>query len=215
MARSTVSMSSSLSIGLVRKPNAPLWVAVTASGIVPCAVMMTTRRPGDFVCSSFRRPIPSILSILRSVITRSGRKRCRTWPGLCGHFRLLPHRSPRRADGCSGGAAVRGRHRPAGFCLGTRDYCGWHHGHLWRDRWTVWIMFNGVYNGTLGGTYCGSFSPGLFANRTFDRRNCFKFGFGIRQRLHAIDDSLPRFASDTLCNSCFLGRRRTSMLADS
>ena len=41
MARSTVSMSSSLSIGLVRKPNAPLWVAVTASGMVPCAVMMT------------------------------------------------------------------------------------------------------------------------------------------------------------------------------
>ena len=77
MALFTVCISSSLSIGFVRKPKAPLWVATTASGMVPCAVMITTRRPGERVCSSFRSPIPSILSMRRSVMTRSGLKRFR------------------------------------------------------------------------------------------------------------------------------------------
>ena len=74
-ARSTVIMSSSLSIGFVRKPNAPLCVATTASGIVPCAVIMTTRKPGERVCNSFSSPMPSILSMRKSVITRSGANR--------------------------------------------------------------------------------------------------------------------------------------------
>ena len=38
----TWSSRSCLSTGLVRKPNAPLWVACTASGMVPCAVRMMT-----------------------------------------------------------------------------------------------------------------------------------------------------------------------------
>ena len=45
-ARCTWSSSSCLSMGLVRKPKAPIWVACTASGIVPCAVSMMTFRPG-------------------------------------------------------------------------------------------------------------------------------------------------------------------------
>ncbi len=46
MARSTYSSSCCLSTGFVRKPNAPLCVASTASGIVPCAVSSSTQRPG-------------------------------------------------------------------------------------------------------------------------------------------------------------------------
>ena len=45
-ARCTWSSSSCLSTGLVRKPKAPIWVACTASGIVPWAVRMMTFRPG-------------------------------------------------------------------------------------------------------------------------------------------------------------------------
>ena len=42
----TWSSSSCLSTGLVRNANAPLCVACTASGIVPCAVRMMTCSPG-------------------------------------------------------------------------------------------------------------------------------------------------------------------------
>ena len=43
------------------------------SGIVPCAVIIKTRRPGARCCNSCSRPSPSILSMRRSVMTRSGR----------------------------------------------------------------------------------------------------------------------------------------------
>ena len=74
-ARWIWSSSSCLSTGLVRKPKAPICVACTASGIVPCAVSRMTFRPGQRFCSSFSRPMPSIGSMRRSVMTRSGRKR--------------------------------------------------------------------------------------------------------------------------------------------
>ena len=71
----TWSRSSCLSTGLVRKPNAPICVACTASGMVPWAVRMMTFSPGQRFCSSLSSPMPSIWSMRRSVITRSGRKR--------------------------------------------------------------------------------------------------------------------------------------------
>ena len=75
MARSTYSSSCCLSTGFVRKPNAPLCVASTASGIVPCAVSSSTQRPGRWRWISFSSWMPSMLSMRRSVTTRSGRNR--------------------------------------------------------------------------------------------------------------------------------------------
>ncbi len=74
-ARWIWSSSSCLSTGLVRKPNAPICVACTASGIVPCAVSSMTLSPGQRFCSSLSSPMPSTGSMRRSEMTRSGRKR--------------------------------------------------------------------------------------------------------------------------------------------
>jgi hypothetical protein len=71
----TCASSSVFSTGLVRKPNAPICVACTASGMVPWAVSRMTLRPGQRACSSLSRPMPSIGSMRRSLMTRSGRKR--------------------------------------------------------------------------------------------------------------------------------------------
>jgi hypothetical protein len=74
-AFATWSSSSCFSTGLVRNPKAPIWVACTASGIVPCAVRMMTLSPGQRDCSSLSSPIPSIWSMRRSLMTRSGLNR--------------------------------------------------------------------------------------------------------------------------------------------
>ena len=66
MARSTYSSSCCLSTGFVRKPNAPLCVASTASGMVPCAVSSSTQSPGRWRWISFSSWMPSMLSMRRS-----------------------------------------------------------------------------------------------------------------------------------------------------
>ena len=114
----TWSSSSCLSTGLVRKPNAPICVACTASGIVPCAVRMMTLQPRVArLCSSLSRPMPSIWSMRRSVMTSSGRKRLVRGERQLRRFRLLRLRSFPRAGGWSAGAAGPDRHRRPGCGL--------------------------------------------------------------------------------------------------
>ena len=60
------------------KSTAPYFMAETASSMVPKAVMTMTSESGDNLrtcCSTWR---PSILAILRSVITRSAPSSCRS-----------------------------------------------------------------------------------------------------------------------------------------
>jgi hypothetical protein len=68
----TTATSCPLSNGLVRNANAPSRVAVTASGIVPCAVRMMTGSAGIRSRSVLNSSSPSMPSIRRSVTTRSG-----------------------------------------------------------------------------------------------------------------------------------------------
>ena len=73
MASATVSSSTLGSKGLVRKLNTPRRVAITASGIVPCAVRITTGSDGESRWIASNSAIPSIPAILRSVTTTCGR----------------------------------------------------------------------------------------------------------------------------------------------
>src|SRR5258706_98287 len=73
IASATVSSSTLGSKGLVRNENTPRRVAVTASGIVPCAVRITTGSEGESRWIASNSAIPSIPCILRSVTTTCGR----------------------------------------------------------------------------------------------------------------------------------------------
>ncbi len=87
-ARSTCPNSSAFSTGLIKKPNAPRCVACTASGIVPCAVMIITVKVGQRLFNSFRRSRPSMPPKRRSVITKI---RARTHAGIqCGLAAVNP-----------------------------------------------------------------------------------------------------------------------------
>ena len=103
-----------MSTGLVRKPKAPLWVACTASGMVPCAVRMMTLQAR-----------PAALQLLEQsdavhlVHAQVGDHE--VGPEAACRPRAPPRRFPpprlhssRRADGWSGGAAAPGRRRPPG-----------------------------------------------------------------------------------------------------
>ena len=71
-ASATVSSSTLGSKGLVRKPNTPRRVAATASGIVPCAVRITTGSAGASRWMASNNARPSMPAILKSVITSCG-----------------------------------------------------------------------------------------------------------------------------------------------
>jgi len=72
-ASATVSSSTLGSKGLVRKENTPRRVAVTASGIVPCAVRITTGSDGASRWIASNSAIPSMPCMRRSVTTTCGR----------------------------------------------------------------------------------------------------------------------------------------------
>ena len=73
IASATVSSRTFGSNGLVKNEKTPRRVAATASGIVPCAVRITTGSEGDSRWIESNSPIPSIPCILKSVTTTCGR----------------------------------------------------------------------------------------------------------------------------------------------
>src|SRR5512134_3648431 len=73
IASATVSSSTLGSKGLVRNENTPRRVAVTASGIVPCAVTITTGSEGLSRWIASNSAIPSMPCMRRSVTTTWGR----------------------------------------------------------------------------------------------------------------------------------------------
>ncbi len=73
VASATVSSSTLGSKGLVRNEKTPRRVAVTASGIVPWAVSITTGSEGESRCMASNSAIPSMPCIRRSVTTTWGR----------------------------------------------------------------------------------------------------------------------------------------------
>ena len=72
-AEATFCSSSWLSKGLVRYPKTPRWVALTASGMVPCAVRMMTGIAGYWRWIASNSCSPSMPAIRRSVTTSAGR----------------------------------------------------------------------------------------------------------------------------------------------
>ena len=95
IASATVSSSTFGSNGLVRKLNTPRRVAVTASGMVPCAVRITTGSEGESRWIASNSAIPSMPCMRRSVTTTCGRDTARR-----GERRLARlHRGHRVARG--------------------------------------------------------------------------------------------------------------------
>ena len=88
IARRTCPNNSNFSTGLIKKPNAPHRVACTAAGMVPWAVKMMTLISGQRLFNSFSRPSPSIGSMRKSLITRSGRNGTHASNAACA---LLTH----------------------------------------------------------------------------------------------------------------------------
>src|SRR6185295_2280924 len=77
IAWATVSSRTFGSNGFVKKENTPRRVAATASGIVPCAVSITTGSDGEFWWIASNSARPSMPCILRSVTTTCGRATAR------------------------------------------------------------------------------------------------------------------------------------------
>jgi hypothetical protein len=77
IASAVVSSSTFGSKGLVRNENTPRRVAETASGMVPCAVRITTGSEGESRWMASNRPMPSMPCMRRSVITTCGRATAR------------------------------------------------------------------------------------------------------------------------------------------
>ncbi len=77
IASATVSSSTLGSKGLVRNEKTPLRVAVTASGMVPCAVRITTGSEGESRWMASNSAIPSMPCMRRSVTTTCGRDTAR------------------------------------------------------------------------------------------------------------------------------------------
>src|SRR5687768_2028460 len=73
IASATVSSSTLGSKGLVRNENTPRRVAVTASGMVPCAVRISTGSEGESRWIASKSAIPSMPCMRRSVTTTCGR----------------------------------------------------------------------------------------------------------------------------------------------
>src|SRR5688500_10224543 len=73
IASATVSSSTFGSKGLVRNEKTPRRVAVTASGIVPCAVRISTGSEGESRWIASNSAIPSMPCMRRSVTTTCGR----------------------------------------------------------------------------------------------------------------------------------------------
>jgi len=73
IASATVSSRTLGSKGFVRKLKTPRRVAVTASGIVPCAVRITTGSDGELPCTASNSAMPSMPCMRRSVTTTCGR----------------------------------------------------------------------------------------------------------------------------------------------
>jgi hypothetical protein len=71
-ASATVSSSTLGSKGLVRNENTPRRVAATASGIVPCAVRITTGIEGESRWIASNSAMPSMPCMRRSVTTICG-----------------------------------------------------------------------------------------------------------------------------------------------
>ena len=72
-AAATLCSKSWLSNGLVKNANTPRCVALTASGIVPCAVKMITGNAGCWRWMASNNCRPSIPGMRMSVITVAGR----------------------------------------------------------------------------------------------------------------------------------------------
>ena len=77
IASATVSRSTLGSKGFVKKENTPLRVALTASGMVPCAVRITTGSEGESRCMASNSAMPSMPCMRRSVTTTWGRDTAR------------------------------------------------------------------------------------------------------------------------------------------
>ena len=73
IASATVSSSTFGSNGFVKKEKTPRRVAVTASGIVPCAVRITTGSDGESRGIASNSAMPSIPCMRKSVTTTCGR----------------------------------------------------------------------------------------------------------------------------------------------
>ena len=73
IASATVSSSTLGSKGLVRNENTPLRVAVTASGMVPWAVRISTGSEGESRWMASKSAMPSMPCMRRSVTTTCGR----------------------------------------------------------------------------------------------------------------------------------------------
>ena len=114
MASATVSSSTFGSKGLVRKPNTPRRVAVTASGMVPCAVRMTTGSEGDSRWMASNSAMPSMPSMRRSVTTTCGRDTASAASAACARLRPRSPRSRRPSGASRSAAAGPCRRRPAG-----------------------------------------------------------------------------------------------------
>ena len=69
IASATVSSRTLGSKGLVRNEKTPLRVAVTASGMVPCAVRITTGSEGESRWMASNSAMPSMPCMRRSVTT--------------------------------------------------------------------------------------------------------------------------------------------------
>ena len=77
IASATVSSSTFGSKGFVRNENTPRRVAETASGMVPCAVRITTGSEGESRWMASNSAMPSMPCMRRSVITVCGRATAR------------------------------------------------------------------------------------------------------------------------------------------
>ena len=77
IASATVSSRTFGSNGFVKNEKTPRRVALTASGIVPCAVRMTTGNEGESRWMASNSAMPSMPCMRRSVITVCGRATAR------------------------------------------------------------------------------------------------------------------------------------------
>jgi hypothetical protein len=99
-ASATVSSSTLLSNGFVRNPNTPRRVASTASGIVPCAVRITTGRSGRLAPDGIeeREPVHSMHAQVADDQVRALRREAREsrFPGFGGAHCVSGRSQPQR-----------------------------------------------------------------------------------------------------------------------